>query len=100
MVPNKDIAWAALLGDADPDCLKCLFHPVYHDFIDECNSPLHLQKITEANVNKYLKGKPELSPGKIQAQLPEYLCNLVKGFLPQDANTLPLYRPWDHKIEL
>ncbi|XP_044715208.1 reverse transcriptase (RNA-dependent DNA polymerase) domain-containing protein [Hirsutella rhossiliensis] len=50
-----------------------LFPNELHDFVDECYSPARLAKITDADIEKFMKGKPERTADD---------------------------RSWDHKIEL
>ena len=47
-----------------------------------------------------MDGKPPLSRAEVLAQLPPEYYNLVEAFIPSNANTLPLHRPFDYKIEL
>jgi hypothetical protein len=93
-------AMQAFLGHTDTSTLKQKMNPRYHDFIDELNSSTRLRKITQADVNKFITVKPDLTSAEIKAKLPAYLHDLTKAFLPQDARTLPPRRSWDHKIEL
>jgi hypothetical protein len=80
--------------------LKQRINPKYHDFHDELNCPIHLRKITQADVSKFITVKPDLTPAEIKAKLPAYFHDLTKAFLPQNARILPLKRLWNHKIEL
>ena len=45
------------------------FNSSYHDFIDNCFNQLHLQRISEADINKFLAGKPELTEEDIVKKL-------------------------------
>jgi hypothetical protein len=58
-------------------------------FFDELNSLIRLRKITQANVNKFIIIKPDLTSAEIKAKLSTYLHDLTKAFLPQDAKILP-----------
>jgi hypothetical protein len=59
-----------------------------------------LKKITEADIEKFLTVKPDPSIPELKFKLPEYLYDLIKAFLRQDARKLAPRRPWDYKIEL
>jgi hypothetical protein len=90
----------ALLEYTDTSILKQRINPKYYNFFDELNSPTRLRKIIQANVDKFMTIKPDLTSAEIKAKLSAYLHDLTKAFLPQDARILPFKRPWDHKIEL
>jgi transposase InsO family protein len=90
----------ATLGQGDWKLMRTLFPEDLHDFVDECYSPLRLNKITEADIEKFMKGKPELTQGDIVKRLPDWLRDLSDAFLPRLADELPPRRSWDHKIEL
>jgi hypothetical protein len=92
----KDI----LHGKGDWAHIRRIFPEATHDFIDECFDPLRLSKITEADIDKFMEEKPELSPKDILRRLPEWLHDLHDAFLPRLADELPPRRAWDHKIEL
>jgi hypothetical protein len=93
-------AMQAFFGHTDTSTLKQKMNPKYHDFIDELNSLTRLRKIIQADVNKFITVKPDLTSAEIKAKLPAYFHDLTKAFLPQDARTFPPKRTWDHKIEL
>jgi hypothetical protein len=86
-------AMQALLGHTNTTTLKQKINPKYHNFLDELNCPTHLRKITQANVNKFITIKPNLTLAEIKAKLPAYLHDLTKAFLPQNARILPPKRP-------
>lgn len=71
-----------------------------HDFVYDCYRPIHLRKISEADVTKFLAGKPELSDAAIRERIPSWLHDQLPAFLPRHADELPPRRAWDHKIEL
>ncbi|KAJ6437919.1 reverse transcriptase [Purpureocillium lavendulum] len=76
------------------------FPSAFQEFLDDCYSQEHLRRVTDADVDKFLKGKPDLSHEDIKARLPEWLQDKMTGFLPHLANELPPRRSWDHTIEL
>ncbi|QLI66561.1 Transposon Tf2-12 polyprotein [Metarhizium brunneum] len=84
----------------DHAAISQLFPSAFHDFLDDCYSQEHLRRVTDADVDKFLKGKPDLSHEDIKARLPEWLQDKITGFLPHLANELPPRRGWDHRIEL
>ncbi|KAM4067544.1 reverse transcriptase (RNA-dependent DNA polymerase) [Hirsutella rhossiliensis] len=77
-----------------------LFPNELHDFVDECYSPARLAKITDADIEKFMKGKPERTADDVLKKLPIWLRDLYDVFLPKLADKLPPQRSWDHKIEL
>ncbi|MDB5911071.1 MAG: hypothetical protein JWP34_5188, partial [Massilia sp.] len=89
-----------LQGQGNWPRLRQLFPGACHDFIDECFRTTRLNKITEADIDKFLKGKPELTDADICSRLPGWMRDLSDAFLPRKANELPPRRTWDHKIEL
>ena len=93
---------AILQGEGDWRETRQLFPENLHDFIDECFLPIHVRRsrIADADVEKFMKGKPELTEIEIIAKLPEWLRDLYDAFLPQPASVLSPHRSWDHKIEL
>ena len=89
-----------LEGEGDHLNARSLFPETVHDFIDECYQPLRLNRITDSDIEKFLKGKPEQTREDISAKLPDWLRDMVTAFLPRLADELPPRRAWDHKIEL
>ncbi|RAL58881.1 hypothetical protein DID88_009301 [Monilinia fructigena] len=89
-----------LLGEGDLAKTLSQLPPHLHDFVYYCYKPAHLRKISEADVSKFLTGKPELSDAEIRQKLPLWLQDKLPAFLPRHADTLPPRRAWDHKIEL
>ena len=91
-----------LHGKGNPVSQKKRFPEAFHSFIDECYKPDSemLHRITEQDIQKFLKGKPDLSKEDAQKQLPDWLRKLYTAFLPKLANQLPPHCAWDHKIDL
>ncbi|KAI0993225.1 hypothetical protein K3495_g14959 [Podosphaera aphanis] len=65
-----------------------------------CIDSLLLNRVTEADIDKFLAGKPEVTKDEILSRLPNWLQDMIEAFLPQLANELPPHRVWDHKIEI
>ena len=61
MIPNLlDSTFREILSRwGDRYTLRRLFLDSLYEFINEYFSPLRLNKITNANIDKFLKGKPE-----------------------------------------
>jgi hypothetical protein len=57
-------------------------------------------KISQANINKFMKVKPDLTVEDVLKTLPSWLHNLHNTFLPRIVNKLAPRRSWNHKIEL
>ena len=72
------------------------FQPFIHNFQDK----LSLNKISEADINKFLKGKPPIDINDIKVKLPPEFHDLINIFLLKEANKLPPHHPFNHKIEL
>ncbi|KAM7208425.1 hypothetical protein V8F06_014941, partial [Rhypophila decipiens] len=89
-----------LQGQGDWEASRRLFQDNMHDFLDECFLPLRLSRITEADISKFLEGKPDVTDDDVRKSLPDWLQDLYDAFLPRLANELPPRRAWDHKIEL
>lgn len=90
----------ALLGQGDKQDAIAATPPELHDFIDECYQPLRLSKITEADIAKFMKGKPEITTEEMLKRLPTWLHDKAEAFSPKAANVLPPQRSWDHKIDI
>ncbi|KAI0993776.1 hypothetical protein K3495_g14408, partial [Podosphaera aphanis] len=71
-------------------------------FMETCYNlnRLTLNKISQNDADKFLRGKPNLSREEIINRLPSWLHDLIDAFLPKIADDLPPHRAWDHKIEL
>jgi RNase H-like domain found in reverse transcriptase/Reverse transcriptase (RNA-dependent DNA polymerase)/Integrase zinc binding domain len=89
-----------LEGNGKTEQLRKLFPKEFYDFLDECRAPLQLRRISEADIEKFMKDKPDLQKEDLLKLLPPWLSDLYEGFLPRRANELPPHRAWDHKIEL
>src|SRR4029077_672647 len=89
-----------LLGIGDQHTIRESFDSSYHDFIDNCFDSLHLQRISEADIEKFLARKPELTNDDILKKLPDWLHDLKEAFLAKLADELLPHRSWNHKIEL
>jgi RNase H-like domain found in reverse transcriptase/Reverse transcriptase (RNA-dependent DNA polymerase)/Integrase zinc binding domain len=96
----EQMARDVLLGRGDKLAAARLFPPELHEFLADCYSPLRLAKISESDIEKFMKGKPELSTQDVSNKLPTWLHDKLEGFLPKNADAMPPRRPWDHKIEL
>jgi hypothetical protein len=83
----------ALLGHTNTTTLKQRMDPKYYDFFNELNCPTHLRKIIQANADKFIIVKPDLTLAEIKAKLPAYFHDLTKAFLLQNARILPFKRP-------
>jgi hypothetical protein len=89
-----------LMGNGETEQLCNLFPREFHGFLDECRAPLQLRRLSEADIEKFMQGKPDLQKEDLLKLLPHWLSDLYEAFLPRLANELPPYRAWDHKIEL
>jgi hypothetical protein len=74
--------------------------PNYPDYIPSDILQDCLGRVSEADINIFMKEKPELSKEDIIEKLPGWLRDQYKAFLPQLANEMPPRCAWDHKIEL
>ena len=97
---SEDEFRQVLHGQSNWATMRQRFPENMRTFIDECYTPIRLNKITDTDIEKFMKGKPDLSPEEIKAKLPYWLHDLHEGFLPRLAKDLPPRRAWDHKIEL
>lgn len=69
----------------------------YHDWVNEAP---WLRRVTDEDIGKYLEGKTPLTKSQLLDRLPAEYHDLVDAFLPQNAESLPPHRPFDHKIDL
>ena len=58
------------------------------------------RKIDQADFDKFLENKPEITIDMIKEKLPDELKHHAEHFLAKNASILPPYRSWDHKIEV
>jgi hypothetical protein len=78
---TKQDAMQALLGHTNTSTLKQKINPKYYDFFDELNSLTRLRKIIQADVDKFITIKPDLTSAEIKAKLSAYFHDLTKAFL-------------------
>jgi hypothetical protein len=74
-------AMQAFLGYTNTLILKQKVNRKYYDFFDELNSLIRLRKITQANINKFIIIKFDLTLAEIKTKLPAYFHDLIKAFL-------------------
>ena len=77
----------------------------FHDFIKDnqgsgLDSDFLRRKIADTDVEKFLKGKPDLTRDDVLQRLPKEFRHHIEHFLAKNADELPPHRPWDHKIEI
>jgi len=95
-VPSETLR-AILLGSAPASQNLGPRLSAFQDWIAE--APF-LRAVSEEDIQKYLDGKEPLTEDEIRKRLPKEYHDLIKGFLPSEADVLPPHRPFDHKIEL
>jgi hypothetical protein len=83
-----------------PDHPVALSIPDLPDYTPSNIPQDYLGRVSKANINTFMKEKPELSKEDIIVKLPDWLRDQYELFLPYLANELPPRRAWDHKIEL
>jgi hypothetical protein len=74
-------AMPAFFRHTNTSTLKQKMNPKYHDFFDKLNSLTRLRKIIQANVNKFIIVKPDLTLAEIETKLLAYFHDLTKAFL-------------------
>lgn len=57
------------------------------------------RKVDKIDIDKFLESKSKPTVDFIKIKLPLELYYHTGHFLPRNANFLPPYRSWDHKIE-
>jgi hypothetical protein len=72
----------AFFGHINTSTLKQKINRKYYNFFDELNSLIRLRKIIQANVDKFIIVKTDLTLAEIKAKLPAYFHDLIKAFLP------------------
>lgn len=76
-----------LCGEGDPAMLRSLFPDGMQDFISDCYTGRErISRVTEADVQNFITGKPEWSEAEIKEKLPNWLRDLCEAFLPRKAN--------------
>ena len=68
-----------------------MLSPYFYNFLKtnlKTKSKFLRQKIVDADIENFLKGKLGLT------------CEYIKYFLPKNADKLPSYQPWDYKIKI
>ncbi len=77
-------------------------NPIYHGFIDSIfNTDTEtLCRVIDDNIAKFLKGKKELTLDEFKTKLPKEHHAFLDLFQRKNADILPLYRLYDHKIEI
>ncbi len=73
-----------------------MFPTYFHNFLRRnlTTSPeLLRRKIVDADVDKFLKGKPNLTRDDILERLPPEFRHHIDHFLPKKAEELPPHRP-------
>lgn len=88
-----------LTGTLPRAAINHMFTEEYHDFLDEIYEPLHLNRISEADIEKFMKGKPQRTDAEIREMIPPWLRHWTVAFLPRIANRLPPSRSWDLRID-
>src|SRR5271170_4440967 len=90
-------------GDYTMEEARKALPPYFHDFLKinlRTKSESLRRKIVDTNVEKFLKGKLGLTRKDILRRLLKEFREYTKYFLPKNADKLPPYRLWDHKIEI
>ncbi|KAI1006098.1 hypothetical protein K3495_g2122 [Podosphaera aphanis] len=89
-LPNleDDVFRRISLGKVNLPLLYHHFDERYYEFLKECAEPLRLNKVSE-DIDKFMKGKPELSTNELLEKLPVWLHDLSNAFKPKLADELP-----------
>ncbi len=98
--PANSITWEQLNQITETDFRSVLstttsedtiqkFPEPFQPFIRDHQDKLFLNKISEADINKFLKGKPPMDINDIKVKLPPKYHDIINIFLPKEANELP-----------
>ena len=79
---------------------KARFPACFQSFIKDHEDKIFLNRMTEEDIDKFLKVKEPTSKEEILKKLPAEYHEFIEVFLPKEAEKLPPHRPFDHKIEL
>ena len=79
---------------------KARFPDCFQSFIKDHEDKIFLNRMTEEDIDKFLKVKEPISKEEILKKLPPEYHEFIEVFLPKEAEKLPPHRPFDHKIEL
>ncbi|CAJ2511912.1 Uu.00g075370.m01.CDS01 [Anthostomella pinea] len=72
----------------------------YHTFVDDMFNKHFLNRVTDKDIEKYLKDKEPATVNDIKKKLPPEYHDLIDVFLPSGATTLPEHRSYDHHIDI
>ncbi len=91
-----------LAGDKDATYWTNKLNPTYYGFIDSIfNTDTEtFCCVTDDDIAKFLKGKKELILDELKVKLSKEHHVFLDFFQRKNADILPLYRPYDHKIEI
>jgi hypothetical protein len=90
----------AVLSTPIEDSFKKRFPPTFQAFIEDHQEKFFLNRVTQEDIDIFLKGKPKPSPEEIKKKLPIEYHEFIDVFSPKEADALPPHRPFDHKIDL
>jgi hypothetical protein len=96
----KEEDFRKLLYGKATDQDKARFPKCFQNFIKDHEDKIFLNKITEEDIDKFLKGKDPMMKEDILKKLPPEYHEFIDMFLPKEADELPPHRRFDHKIEL
>ncbi|CAJ2512276.1 Uu.00g052910.m01.CDS01 [Anthostomella pinea] len=72
----------------------------YHAFVDDLFDKHFINRVTDKDIEKYLKGKKPATVQEIKKKLPPDYHDLINLFLPSKATKLPKHRSYNHCIDI
>ncbi|GAW22450.1 hypothetical protein ANO14919_119870 [Xylariales sp. No.14919] len=98
-LPDDDFK-SILQGEGDPKAFKSQLPTIYHRFVDDCYKHHFVRRVSDEDIQKYLRPREPVSDAAIKSKLPPEYHDLIKVFYAAEAEKLPPHRSYDHKIEL
>ncbi len=93
---------ALLNAEGDIEHWRTKLDPAYHDFLNSIydTQSAVLNKITEEDVDKFMKGKDSPTIEELQKLVPPEYHAFLDLFQRQNADELAPHRPFDHAIDI
>lgn len=100
-IPNH-VCRGILSDTIDLSEAKSQTHPNLHEFLENHYAQIHLSRITEDDIEKFLEKqrKKPYTLDELKAKVPRQYHDLVDVFLKSKADKLPPHRACDTKIHL
>ncbi|CAJ2506500.1 Uu.00g006300.m01.CDS01 [Anthostomella pinea] len=89
-----------LATEGSPKEHKAKLDVRYHSFVNDLFDKHFINRVTDKDIDKYLKDKKPATVEEIKRKLPADYHDLLNIFLPSKATKLPKHKPYDHRIDI